>query len=468
MNSDSRYDISDRVNSIRSAMYKFQPDEPFTGTFQPSSYSIYPDSRSFENYLNSRNVEDVRKYRDSQSFDFRSRSSLGFDKSLQQSGNYTQEKPDIEEINKYEQVISHKEAVINDLKHQKAALSQEIDELIQRIKDKDAQNELESQKSQAKIEEFKYRVQENEEFIQTLQHELLDSHKDSEEYREKLMASLRNEDFSHLQSEFKSVKAINENLTQQIQILEQKLASKPLESTNSLTEFTVFKLQEQIKHLQEANENLSLSLTSRPTFKDVKDKENIISQLKERLRGRSSRSRSTSQPRKSMQKDKELFKLQSGELPSSSTLNILFTELLEILKLDHFGEIIAAVRRLKKKGKSSDLEEKLARLVRDLSPEGNFHPLPSPGQTWKWIRKVVEEYSVLKKNLEKEEKNKVIVNRLQGALGISDSALIINEVNSLIGESHANQMLREKIDMILEKDPKAQLKEFQFLVNEFL
>ena len=62
----------------------------------------------------------------------------------------------------------------------------------------------------------------------------------------------------------------------------------------------------------------------------------------------------------------------------------------------------------------------------------------------------------------------MIVNRLLGALGIVDSSKIIKEVNVLIGESHANKALLEKIDLLLESDPKALLKDFKYLVNEIL
>lgn len=233
----------------------------------------------------------------------------------------------------------------------------------------------------------------------------------------------------------------------------------------------MFKLQEKIKELTEANENLSMLLDSRPTFKELKEKDCLIKELKEKVNNRSSNSRSKSQSRdrsrQSIIRDRELHSLPLGEFPSVSTLNILFMDLLDTLKLQNLNEIIPHVKKLKKLSKSGDLEEKLEKLVKELSPEGTFHPSPSPQQVWKWVRRVIEEYIELKKNFEREEKNRIIINRLLGALGIVDSSEIINEVNSIIGENHANASLLRKIDMILEDDPKALLVDFKYLINEY-
>ena len=109
-----------------------------------------------------------------------------------------------------------------------------------------------------------------------------------------------------------------------------------------------------------------MSLNTRPTFKDLKDREHTISELKEKIKERASRSRSTSQTRdqnrKSIRKDKELFSLPFGELPSIPTMNILFTDLFNVLKLQDFNEIIPAVKALKKRGQGSDLEERIHNL----------------------------------------------------------------------------------------------------------
>ena len=390
MQNDSRYDINDRVNSFRSAVNKFSSEEPFHGTFQPTNYSVYPDNRSFEKFLNSKQLEDSKRNRDTQSFDIRSRSSLGFDKSPQQSSQYFHERNNSETIlnqqdklNKLESILCHKESIIDDLKYQKNAMSKEIDDLILRIKDKDFQRDAEISKYNSKIEEYKYQSSENEEFIRTLQEELEKCQQKYEEYKSRPSVPSKNEEYSALLNENKSLKSTIDSLTQHTKHLENQLNSKPDPST-SRSEFTIFKLQEQIKQLQESNENLSMALNTRPTFKDIKDKEIIISELKDKINHKSSRSRSTSQTRdqnrESIRKDKELHNLPLGELPSVATMNVLFTEVLNILKLQNFNEIVPTIKKLKKKCKSSDLEEKISKLVRDLSPEGSYHPAPSPSQ----------------------------------------------------------------------------------------
>jgi hypothetical protein len=369
--------------------------------------------------------------------------------------------PAQERIQILESMLNNKNITIEDLKFQKNALSREIDELIDRVKCVELEKESEFRNCQRKIEELEYRERENEQLIQSLQQEL-------EATQRQLCSRSAKQSLSGpdgLQSLFSE----NKTLKSSAEAANSQFSNG---KADSKAEFVIFKLQEQIKQLQEANENLALSLETRPTVKDLKDKDFEIAELREKLSKRQSRSRSASQPRDksrvSIQKDRELHSLPLGELPSVPTMNILLTDLLQELRVEQFGDILAVVKRLKKKAKGSDLEEKLGRLVKDLSPEGSFHPMPSPQQSWKWIRRVVEEYLALKKDLEREEKNKAIVNRLMGALGIVDSGMIGKEVARLIGESHANRALREKISLVVERDPRTLLKDFKHLADEII
>lgn len=468
----NRFELQERLSSIRPNMQSSSLEENFYGTFQPASYSHFIDNRSFDNYTNSRGTEEAKKPRES--LDLRSRNSIPKERDLYQSAqNFHDPSSDLlssqqEKIQKLESILIHKEAAIDELKHQKFQLSREIDELIDRIKNQDLQRENEKKAYLNKIEEHKYREAENEQLIKNIQQELESSVQQRESYKLKYKSLPVAEDFDHLLSESKSLKSQVEILSQEKKQLELEVTSKK----DTKHEFIIFKLQEQIKQLQEENENLTMSLNTRPTFKELKDRDYVISELKEKIRTRPSRSRSTSQTRdqnrQSIVKDRELHNLPLGELPSVPTMNVLLTELLNMLKVNSFHEIVPKVREIKKRSKSSDLEIRIAKMVKDLSPHGTFHPSPTPQQSWKWVRKVVEEYLALKRDLEKEEKNRVIVNRLLGALGVIESSQIIKEVNILIGESHANKALREKIDLILESDPDALLKDFKYLVNEIL
>ena len=385
METSNRYDLNEKGYSIRSGLNKYSAEEPFYGTFQPSSYLNYPDTRSFENFFNERQADSSLKLRDSQFSEIRARSSAGFDKSSRKSfSNFNEvNEPQQSSQEKYkilENIIVHKDSIIEDLKLQKHSLSREIDELLERIRGHESK-EFEIKNYLAQIEELNYKLGQSEDFINSLQNEKERLTKVFNDTKDFYAKTTTNEET--LAQENKSLKAKNETLNQHIQYLDSQLKSK-IEPSHTKTEFTVFKLQEQIKDLQNENENLVMSLNSRPTFKDLKDKEMIISELKEKIKKKPSRSRSTSQTRdqnrESIRKDKELFNLNKGEAPSSATMTIVLNDLLAALKLQNFHEILPAVNELKSKCKSSDLEVRIGRLVKDLSPEGTFHPKPSPSQ----------------------------------------------------------------------------------------
>lgn len=436
-------------------------EEPFMGTFQPSSYSK-SNNRSSEAY--SKYLEDAQRLRDSYA-DSHPKSPYtqkSFFNSAQNFNSHSDSGLLSDKIIKLENLIFHKDSIIEELKQQKNSLSKEIDTLIFRIKHQEQQKEQDHKDYLSTFEEFKYKEKESEELVRALQEEL--------ESNSRLVHSLKVQIGSMcLKEELNAVVQEKEELEARIEVLNQQLSGKKLDSK---TEFLIFKLQEQVKQLTENNENLTMSLNARPSFKELKDKEFIIKELKEKLNAGKPRSRSTSQTRdqnrQSIRRDRELYNLEKGETPSVPTLNILFTDILLALKLQNFSEILPKIKALQKKAKCSDLIERLSKLVQDLSPEGTFQTFPTPQQCWKWIIRVVEEYLSLKKDLPIQEKNKTILQKLSGALGVNDKDLILKEVNSLIGDSHANKTILDKIDNLLQRNPNTLLKDFKYLVDDIL
>ena len=367
-----------------------------------------------------------------------------------------------EKVMKLENLVNHKDSIIEELKFQKNSLSKEIDNLIYRIKLQEQQKEADHQDFASNVEEFKYREKESEELLRSLQDELDSSSRLIKTLKTQIAGMCPVEDYNSLMHENEELKASVENLSQQV-------TGKKLDSK---TEFLIFKLQEQIKTLTETNENLTLALNSRPTLKDLKDKEFIIKELKQQAKPRASRSRSTSQTRDKnrelIRRDKELHVLENGETPSVPTLNILFTDLMALLKLRNFADILPRVRDLRRRAKCSNLEEKIAKLVMDLSPQGMYEPYPSPQQSWKWLIKIVEDYQALTKELSREERNKAILGKLVSALGVSDKDSIASEVHKLIEGSHLVSLILDKLNEMLARNPNSYLKDFKYLISDLL
>ena len=460
MENSNVFEPRTRSSAFSPSNTRFFSEEPFIGTFQPSSYSRLSNNRFFES--STKINEDPVRIRESYSAN---QSSSQYPPQYNSAKNfYSPVDSDLlsEKIIKLENLLNHKDSIIDELKFQKNSLSKEIDNLIYRIKLQEQQKEADQQDFISNIEEFKYREKESEELLRSLQDELDSSSRLIHTLKTQIAGMCPIEDYNSLLHQNEELKASIENLNQQV-------SGKKLDSK---TEFLIFKLQEQIKTLTETNENLTMALNSRPTLKELKDKEFIIKELKEQIKPRASRSRSTSQTRDKnrelIRRDKELHQLENGETPSVPTLNILFTDLMALLKLRNFADVLPKVRELKRKAKCSNLEEKISKLVLDLSPKGMYEPYPSPQQSWKWLIKLVEDYQALTKELSREEKNKAIINKLISSLGLSDKDSITSEVHKLIESSHLVGLILDKLNEMLSRNPNSYLKDFKYLISDLL
>jgi hypothetical protein len=420
------FEARDRSSAFSPSNTRFYSEQPFVGTFQPSSYSHVTGNRSLES---SSKFEEPVRVRESYGIDSRNYGLYNSAKNF-----YVNSDSEVlsDKIIKLENLLSHKESVIEELKYQKSSLSKEIDSLIYRIKVQEQQKDLEQKEFKARVEEFKYKELESQELVRSLQEELESSARFIHTLKTQISNMYPSEEFHLKLNENEELKAEIENLNQQV-------SGKKLDSK---TEFLIFKLQEQVKKLTEDNENLQMSVSSLPTHKDLKDKEFIIKELREQLKSRQSRSRSTSQAREKprtreksrdlMRRDRELHHLEDGEKPSPSTLNLIFNDLMSLLKLKNYSEVIQKTQKLKTRAKCADLVDKLSKLVMDLSPEGSYEPSPTPKESWKFIIKVVQEYQVLKADQSKEEKNKEILEKIISTLGVNSKEEVLNEVGKLV------------------------------------
>lgn len=205
----------------------------------------------------------------------------------------------------------------------------------------------------------------------------------------------------------------------------------------------------QVVELMQENKNLQINLTelqslkkdSRQDFREFKLKEEI-----QRLK---------------FENEKLAEKPQNSKVPRDSSKprrrscssNIILSEVSNYLKCPS-SEIISRVKQLKH---SEKLEIRLGKLLKDLSPQT---AKLSTKQIWKCIRKVIEEYLLLKKRLETEPTVKI-----SQLLGVKDSD-VFNEVKRICEEKRNMNSLVEKIKKMLCLNPHAALREVEDTIDE--
>lgn len=174
------------------------------------------------------------------------------------------------------------------------------------------------------------------------------------------------------------------------------------------------------KKLSDLNENPKKKEeidTIKHRFKGVQNEvENIKKELKKRGRKiPEDEARKTKMLRLKPPRAKSLKKLQAKPRIgfSEPTMRKLIGNLISILKVDRPEEILKAVQQAqceaKTAGAHASFVGKLNRLIGRVSPNEGFRVLPTANQLYKWLRRLLQEYLLLKKQQEVYDKERRIL-----------------------------------------------------------
>jgi hypothetical protein len=340
-----------------------------------------------------------------------------------------------ENIRKLELRISKKDEIISNMNTRQINLTNEINEL---YKKHGCEQQIEEYKSlvgslQEKIEKYsnqiafmqsqsrnpvtpEFKISQLEDF----QHKIINLERQNAE----LLA--RQNEFNILSLKSKQDTQLITDLNYQIdkkdrEIFElshknKELLSKITEIQNfhkdSRQEFREFKLKEEINRLKQANDQIS-----------------------EKIAG--SRPRNNSKTRER----------------SCSSSNLL-SELFNTLKCSK-SNVLSTIKKLKN---SEKLEIRLEKLIKDLSPKNTELNCK---YIWKYIRKVIEEYIVIKKKTE----NDPTLNKISAILGVSPSGAF-DEVKKILEEKKTMAAVVDKIKKMLCLGPHAALREIEDTIDE--
>ncbi|OMJ92963.1 hypothetical protein SteCoe_4184 [Stentor coeruleus] len=214
---------------------------------------------------------------------------------------------------------------------------------------------------------------------------------------------------------------------------------------DSRQEFREFKLKEEITRLKQINTDLTEKAT-RYTPRDIeKDRP------KSRKRSCSS-NKVTEKATRYTPRDIEKDRPKSRKRSCSS--NKVITDITNCLQCTS-SEIIFKIHKLRRCEK---LQKRLEQLLKDLSPNNT---VLNTKQIWKCIRKIIEEYLVIKKKLEGGD----LLYKIAELLGVSE-ADSYEEVMKICEEKKMVNALMAKIKKMLCLSPHAALREVEDTIDE--
>ena len=163
---------------------------------------------------------------------------------------------------------------------------------------------------------------------------------------------------------------------------------------------------------------------------------------------------SSNQYQSSLNRIEELEGLVSkrGKSKSDKSDGFIIKSLLELLKLDNPADIVPSLKSIRVPDSNSKLIQRISKLIQDCVPEGTFKSGPTHRDIWKFIRNVMEGYISLKKS-----DNNMLSSKLQGCLGLSESANIFQEVMKIYNSLHFMELVFDKIKAKLGLSPHASL-----------
>ena len=236
-----------------------------------------------------------------------------------------------------------------------------------------------------------------------------------------------------------------------------KLADNLTEMTTQISE-----LQEKLLKATSENDNLYLELSSRPTHKQLKEKDRILEDLRSELL-------STMKSRRLKDTHSVSPRTHSAHRPRSDTnsdAEILAAEVMAALHVSSRQEVIGKINHLRKaKSSSRKLLTRLSALVIECSPKDAYSGSPSSKDIWKWTRRLAEEYMSLRQSHEAQQVNSDLMAEVLELLGLVYPSEVPKGLERLLEENKLMRDLLERAKTRLSISPRATLEEMADMLN---
>jgi len=214
-----------------------------------------------------------------------------------------------------------------------------------------------------------------------------------------------------------------------------KIEDKLGQMKENITQYTRSKIQkykDKIEQLKAEIDNLKLELQARPSLRKFKENEARIHALEQEM--------------EQLKNNKEVRKSTDSGVSGKDRI------LKDIMILLNVRDEKEAVSKLKSLVKDHGLVQKFAdrfiELVYQCSPPGFFNGKPNLKDAWKWMKRLMEEYMILKRQGKADEADRDLVKLIMDYLLIEDKADIPVKLKQLIADNNSLNKVIKKVKMI--------------------
>lgn len=237
-----------------------------------------------------------------------------------------------------------------------------------------------------------------------------------------------------------------------------KYTREDTKPSDDITEMTtrISELEAKLLKSSSENDNLYLELSSRPTHKQLKEKDRLIEDLRSELL-------TTLKSRRLKDTHSVSPRHHSSHRPRSDTdsdADLLVAEVMAALHVASRQEVVGKINHLRKaKSTSRKLLTRLSALVIECSPKGAYCGAPSSKDIWKWTRRLAEEYMSLRQSHEAQQVNSDLISEVLELLGLVYPSEVPKGVEQLLGENKLMRDVLERTKVRLSISPRATLEE---------
>lgn len=354
-----------------------------------------------------------------------------------------------EELRKFEKETARKNQELNSqivsLQNENLSLSKKYQQKIEGLMNKMKQIEQSSQilqESQVDVFNLRKSVEDSSLQIRTLENQ----NEELQKKNELLSKIIRDKEKKLQKMEQRAEETIRSTVDERVNLT--------LLETSRNYSHKIQKYKDIIKDLNFEIENLKLELRARPTARQHKETEMKLRSLEYELQEERNNSRET---RRS---------------PELENYKKIVYELKAELDVGSSAEVVARVCDLISSQKTSaKFNTAVTDMVTQCAPLGYFNGKPSLKESWKFIKKIMEEYMNLKKQKgdaysEKDREAGQILRAINDYLGTKSTAEIPNTIKNLIREYNHMDLIISKVKTMMNLDSVASLSELERIVSD--
>ena len=289
-------------------------------------------------------------------------------------------------------------------------------------------DDIRNKHSTAEITEIRKEIALKNREIESLKTNFLALERQNRELKEDLLSGKKEK--MKILRELDQGKNVENALKRDLQSLmseNEKLRSELLNSSHKISEN-----QENLEQLRLENEALLAELRDSP----IETLQNRVLELEMAVKQYQKDPVSLQKPRLySKKRVNSRHKSEDARIMTTATQRKVMRDVMEVLGVESYGEVVSTVKGLVRKGKTMDAAaefiEKINEIVVRYSPPGAFVKPPSLKQVWKWVSRLIDEYMCLRKAHDSHAVDTRVLADIAASMGVSHYSQLPRAIDAL-------------------------------------